>query len=142
MKIFALTCSAATALLLTLGVDSSQAENCQDLLTNNRYRCHINGGANLIELCFQFISPGTQSPKFDVVIDGPAIGCTCKATGKVEDPDLDASKEFFCVQPIDLTHAQAFGGKVSGNGKKIKDGFTGTAQGGSGVLECELDPNC
>jgi hypothetical protein len=96
----------------------------------------------VIELCFQFISPGTQSPKFDVVIDGPAIGCTCKAEGKVEDPALDASKEFFCVQPIDLTHAQVFGGKVSGNGKKIKDGFTGTAQGEAGVLECELDPTC
>src|SRR4051794_40088263 len=127
--------------LLGLGGGTSQAGNCQDALDNHRYRCHINAGAGVFELCFHFVSPGTHSPHFDLGIDGPAvIGCTCKATGTVKDPNLNASKEFFCVEPIDSTNAQALEGKVSGNGQKIKGGFTSNAEGDGGVFECELDP--
>jgi hypothetical protein len=87
-----------------------------------------------------------QSDKFDLVFSSfPSsvpFGCTCKAEGKVDDPDFNASKEFLYVNPVSSTVAEAIGGKVSGNGKKIKGGFFGDGEGGSGLFECELDPTC
>ena len=143
MKIAALTCSTAVALLLVLGVGSSQAENCQDILDNNLYRCQFNvEGEILSEVCLQFVSPGVESAKFDLVAGGVNFGCTCKAKGEVDDPDFNASKEFFCVNPIDTTRAEALEGRVSGSGKKIKGGSYGNSFGNSGVIECELDPTC
>src|SRR5262245_12783092 len=87
-------------LLLGLDVGSSQAAKCQDILDNNLYRCHVNfeGGATE-HPCVQVVSPGVQSQKFDLVTEGLNFGCTCKATGPVDDPDFSASNEFFCVHP-------------------------------------------
>jgi len=144
MKIAVWTCSATVALLLGLGVSSSQAEDCQDILANNLYRCQVNAEVlGPFESCYQFVSPGTLSPKFDLVIDGTGhFGCTCKAKGKVDDPHFNASKEFFCVEPVNYSLAEALEGKVTGNGKKIKGGFVSNQSGVSGVIECELDPTC
>ena len=60
----------------------------------------------------------------------------------MDKPNFNVSKEFFCVVPFDSTSAAALESKVSGNGKKIKEGFFGNEAGTSVVFKCELDPTC
>lgn len=143
MKKSVLTCSVVGALLLILGISASQAKNCQDILDNNRYRCQFNDEVSFpFEQCIQFnSSTPTVSTKFDVDFNGIDYGCTCKAKGKVAEPDFNASKEFLCVFFNDVA-AAALEGKVSRNGKKIKDGFFSRPEGNSIVFKCELDPTC
>jgi len=63
MKKLLLTLSMMGALLLTMGVGSSRAKDCQDLLVGNRYRCQFNEeNAGLIETCLQALSPGFSPP--------------------------------------------------------------------------------
>jgi hypothetical protein len=129
-------------LLLSLSIGSSEAQTCQDILDNNRYRCQFSEeGAAPFGGCFQFNSSSpTLSDKFDVQF-GVTHGCTCKAKGGVAKPDFNASKEFLCVSHGALG-SQGLEGKVSGNGKKIKNGFLSNNGGNSFVFECELDPTC
>jgi hypothetical protein len=130
------------ALLLSLNVGASQAQTCQDILDNNRYRCQFSEeSAAPFEGCFQFnSSTPTLSDKFDVNF-GVTHGCTCKAKGRVAEPDFNASKEFLCVSHGALG-SQALEGKVSGKGKNIKNGFLSNNGGNSFVFKCELDPTC
>ncbi len=96
MEMSLLVRSALVALLLSAGVDSSRAQNCQDRLNNNRYRCQ---GSNTLvgeaQVCLQFVSPGVMSTEFDVVEElgflGPNVvtipyGCVCNPVG-VSAPD-------------------------------------------------------
>ena len=142
MKGAALTWSTAVALLLVLGVGSSEAQNCQAILDQNLYRCRFNQqSVGRSEGCVQFSSPGPQLAPFQlVIIDGDTYGCTCKATGTVAKPNFNASREFLCVQGG--TPAAALEGQVSKNGKKIRGGYGGSNDGDSVVFECALDPTC
>jgi len=137
-----LTLGMLVALLLSLNVGSSQAQTCQDIVDNNRYRCQFSEEASApFGGCFQFnSSTPTLSDKFDLQFGVPH-GCTCKAKGKVAKPDFNAANEFLCVSHGALG-SQAIEGKVSGNGKKIKNGFFSNNGGNSFVFECEVDPTC
>src|SRR5882724_7211625 len=87
------------ALTAATGLRLAQAENCQDVLDNNVYRCQVKSDFDTpFEDCFRFTSPGVQSDKFDLFVDGLGIvqGCSCKAGGSFNTPDFDASKEFQC----------------------------------------------
>jgi hypothetical protein len=141
MKKSLFTFDAVVALLLTVGVGSSRAKNCQDLLDNNLYRCQFNSeSSGPGEGCVQAVSPGSVSSKFDLVFGGVTFnGCSCKAKGSVDKPQFNASKEFVCINPFSN---EAVTGTVSSNGKKIKAGFDALSTGDSAVLECELDPTC
>lgn len=136
--------SAAVAVLVAVGVGSSQAANCQEILGNNRYRCQTNSeNSGPGQVCIQFFAPGTVSTKFDLMYGSVArYGCTCLAKGKVGAPEFHVSKAFLCADPITTATSQAIQGKVSGNGNKIKGGFQVFSTGSAIVFECELDPAC
>ena len=143
MKSAALAWSAAFALLLVLGVGSSAARNCHDILDNNRYRCRFNqDGVGRSVGCIQFVSPGAGAAPFDLVSNdgGGTYGCTCKATGTVSKPDFNASRTFLCVLVNDP--ASALEGTVSVNGKKIRGGRGGSSNGDAAVFHCKLAPGC
>jgi hypothetical protein len=90
----------AFALTAATGLRPSQAEDCQDVLDNNVYSCQVKADfGNEFSDCFRFFSPGTQSDKFDLFVEGlgQIQGCSCKASGSFGTPDFNASKEFECV---------------------------------------------
>jgi len=153
MKKSLLVCNVLVALLVIVGIassraDSSGAQNCQDWLNNNLYRCQ---GQNTIigkaEVCLQFVSPGVISSHFDLLEQlaflGPDVvtvpyGCTCGPVG-VRSPEFNASsKNFLCANaPFD----GALAGEVSVNGRRIVYQAWNTA-GHSAVYQCRLDPTC
>lgn len=149
--------SALVALLLSVGIDSSRAEdcqegNCQDRLKNNLYSCQ---GHNTIvgsaETCLQFVSPGKLSSQFDaeeqVDFIGPEVitipyGCVCGPVG-VSSPKFNASsKKFLCVNSLfGRGRSGALEGTVSEDGGEIVLRAWSEA-GESAVYSCRLATTC
>jgi hypothetical protein len=120
------------------------AVTCQEALAGKRYRCTVKSEAGFVgDLCFEFVSPGTASPNFDLVgssFFGDTLGCMCQATGSFKSPKFNQSTAFLCGSRTSRSSAV---GKVSGNGKKITKGhynFDGTPV--AHVFACTLDPGC
>jgi hypothetical protein len=142
---------ALAALTCTLGalaaVPRAQAENCQDRLANNRYRCQIKTElGSQFEACFQFQSPGSLSGKLDLSVDGgpeffTTLECQCKAKSGFTDPKFNASKEFLCGNE---QYGDAAEGKAGGDGKKITNGqfLYNVTPNLSYVFQCTLDATC
>jgi len=135
----------------TLGVpNQSIAVNCQDLLNNNVYRCHVKSDfGSEFEDCFRFTSLGIVSEDFDLNIDGlpwETLACECEAKGSFKKPVFNAGREFHCVnsQFVDpeLLLNIAFEGDVVKKGKEIKEGEAVNEFGNSFVYECVIDPAC
>src|SRR6266478_8456860 len=77
------------------------AGNCQSKLSNNAYDCHAKSsfGTKFLD-CFQFVSPGTVSGSFDLVVSsiGAELGCSCNPTGSFKKPRFNRSPNAFdCV---------------------------------------------
>ncbi|MGH8656468.1 MAG: hypothetical protein ACREYE_31675 [Gammaproteobacteria bacterium] len=152
--------NALVALLVIVGIGSSRADsdfngaqNCQDRLDNNLYRCR---GNNTIvgeaEVCLQFKSPGMMlssrmTSQFDLDEQlnflGPDVmtisyGCVCSPVG-VRSPEFNASKKkFLCANaPFD----GALAGEVSKNGERIVYRAWNNT-GDSAVYQCTRDPTC
>ena len=143
MKRSVLIVSASLAFLLVATVAPLMAlpNECGVRLANNRYRCTVKDeiGSPPFELCFQFVSPGVESSKFDLSVNGISLGCSCKAGRGFSKPDFTGSKEFLCV---DAATATAIEGKVSGNGKLIPHGDQIDEDGDATFFKCVLDPTC
>jgi hypothetical protein len=125
------------------GLRLAQAENCQDVLDNNVYRCQVKSDFDTpFEDCFRFTSPGVQSDKFDLFVDGLGIvqGCSCKAGGSFNTPDFGASKEFQCVTTGIDDFGIAFNGRADGT--QLKKGQAVNEFGDSFLFQCKLDPTC
>jgi len=145
MKKSAVTCGAVVALLLILGVGSSRAQNCQDLLDNKLYRCQFKDEDGVTgEFCLQAVSPGGIGSKFDLEFGGvfsTTHECTCKGSDKFSDPEFNTSRGFLCGN-------QEFGdaatGQVKGGGNKINNGqyFFNSDTDVSFVFECQQDAGC
>jgi len=124
-------------------VAAASKPNCQTLLDNNSFQCHIKSsfGADFND-CFQFFSPGVSSSQFDVVVVGLTpehLGCACDAKGSLKDPKFYASKSFDCLG--NSFGAYSFKGKVAGGSKlKIKKGLVTNSFGDTYVYECTLSP--
>jgi hypothetical protein len=139
----ALTC----ALITLAAVPVARAQNCQDLLANNRYRCQVKTElGSQFAACFQFKSPGNLSSKFDMSVDGgPDFGttleCECKAKSDFGDPKFNQSTEFLCGNQ---TFGDAAEGKAGGHGRKITNGqyFFNSTPDLSYVFQCTLDATC
>jgi hypothetical protein len=133
----ALTLSAVSGLRL------AHAEDCQDVLDNNVYLCHVKSdfGSEFTD-CYRFTSPGTQSYKFDLYADvlGQVQGCSCKAAGSFGTPDFNGSKEFECVTTGEEDFQISFSGKADGT--QLKKGQIVSEFGDSFIFECSLKPNC
>jgi hypothetical protein len=137
---------ALAALLLGAAIAPwhASAVTCQEALVGKRYRCTVRSEAGFVgDLCFEFVSPGTASPNFDLVgssFFGDTLGCMCQATGSFKRPQFNQSTAFLCGSRTSRSSAV---GKVSGNGKKITKGhynFDGTPV--AHVFTCTLDPGC
>ena len=134
----------AFALTIAAGVRLAQAEDCQEVLGNNVYRCHVKSdfGTEFSD-CFRFFSPGFLSGKFDLFVDGLGEdqGCSCKTSGSFNTPDFDGSKEFQCVTSgFSGGLGIQFDGKADGT--RLKKGQVVNEFGNSFIFECKLDPNC
>jgi hypothetical protein len=145
MKKTALVIAAMFVLTITATAHSVYAADCQDLLNNNLYRCHVkpeSGG--MFDDCFQFTSPGVFSGKFDlnVFLLGIVQGCTCDTTGSLNNPHFNTSKNFHCVTDAAAGFGFSFSGSVTATSKKIKKGQVVDQGGFSYFYECELDPAC
>jgi|SRR5262245_8907110 len=133
----------AFALTTASGLPLAHAENCQDVLDNNVYSCQVKADfGNEFSDCFRFFSPGTQSDKFDLFVEGlgQVQGCSCKASGSFGTPDFNASKEFECVTSGSGGYGIQFSGKADGT--RLKKGQVSDEFGNSYIFECKLDPNC
>lgn len=149
MKKSLLTMIGACSLLFATASTPSPAHaaaTCQDLLANNRYRCTFNSEiGGLFEDCFQFVSPGVEGTKFDLVFsEGESeetLACECKATGSLAKPKFNASTSFLCGNE---EFGDAIEGKVGAKGQKIAKGqfFFNDDPDESLVFECVLDPTC
>src|SRR5262245_44323250 len=75
--------------------EHASAATCQEALAGNRYRCTVKSETGFVgDLCFQFVSPGTASPKFDLVgssFFGDTLGCMCLAKGSFKRPKFNES---------------------------------------------------
>src|SRR5262245_88130 len=95
------------------------AATCQEVLVGKRYRCTVKSETGFVgDVCFEFVSPGVASPKFDLVgtsFFNDTLGCMCQATGSFKSPKFNESTAFLCGSPTNRNSAV---GKVSGNGKK------------------------
>lgn len=132
--------------LFIFGTDSRlvHAADCQSLLANNRYRCQVKSELGFQgELCFQSVSPGSVSSKFDLqptAFFATTLGCMCTATKTFNAPGFNSSKGFLCGNP---EFGDAATGTVTGNGQKILKGqyfFSGSPN--AHVFQCTLDPSC
>jgi len=147
MKQFLATAALTFTLVAIAAVPMAQALNCQDLLANNRYRCQIKTElGSQFEACFQFISPGGLSSKFDMSVDGgPAffttLECECKAKSDFNNPKFNQSTEFLCGNQ---QYGDAAEGKAGGHGRKITNGqfFYNSTPDRSDVFQCTLDATC
>ena len=137
---------ALAALLLGAAMAPWQvgAVTCQEALAGKRYRCTVKSETGFVgDVCFEFVSPGTASPNFDMVgssFFGDRLGCMCEAKGSFKRPQFNESTAFLCGSRTSRNSAV---GKVSGNGKKITKGhynFDGTPI--AHVFACTLDPGC
>ena len=137
---------AVAALLLGAAIAPGEvgAMNCEEALVGKRYRCTVKSETGFVgDVCFEFVSPGTASPNFDLVgssFFGDTLGCMCQATGSFKRPRFNESTAFLCGSRTSRNSAI---GKVSGNGKKITKGhynFDGTPV--AHVFTCTLDPGC
>jgi len=147
MKQFLALAALTFALVTIAAVPMAQAQNCQDLLANNRYRCQVKTelGAQF-EACFQFVSPGSLSTKFDLSVSGGSyflttLECECKAKGSFNHPKFNQSTEFLCGNE---QYGDAAEGKAGGQGKKISNGqyFYNATSDRSDVFQCTLDATC
>ncbi len=121
----------------------ARAENCQTVLGNNVYRCQVKSDFDTpFEDCFRFTSPGVQSDKFDLFVDGLGIvqGCSCKAAGSSNTPSFGTSKEFQCVTTGEDDFGIGFDGKADGT--QLKSGQAVNEFGDSFIFQCKLDPTC
>ena len=134
------------AVLLSAAIAPGQtrAASCEELLAGKRYRCTVKSETGFAgDVCFEFVSPGTASPNFDLVgssFFNDRLGCMCQATGSFKRPRFNESTAFLCGSQTNRNSAV---GKVSGNGKKITKGhysFSGTPV--AHVFTCTLDPGC
>lgn len=125
----------------TVGPGLALPNECGERLANNRYRCTVKDelGTPPFEMCLQFISPGVESAKFDLLVNGGSFGCSCKAGRGFSNPDFTGAKEFLCV---DAATATAMEGKVSGNGKLIPHGEQIDEDGDATFFHCKLDLLC
>ena len=134
----------ALALSAVSGLPSAQAEDCQQVVDNNVYRCHVKSDfGDEFSDCFRFTSPGTQSYKFDLFVDrlGHIQGCSCRASGSFNTPDFNASKEFACVTTVEDEDFQiSFSGIADGT--QLKKGQVVNEFGDSFIFECRLKPDC
>ncbi len=135
----------AFVLTAASGSRLARAENCQTVLGNSVYRCQVKSDFDTpFEDCFRFISPGVQSDKFDLFVDGLGIvqGCSCRAGGSFNTPDFGGSKEFQCVTTATGTDdfGIAFNGRADGT--QLKKGQAVNEIGDSFLFECKLDPTC
>jgi len=160
--------NALVALFVIVGVASSHAssaQNCQDVLNNNRYRCQ--GNSTFVdfpvEVCIAFLSPGKISSQFDMSEDlnfvGPDVltvfyGCVCNPGADpfiagVSSPEFNASRtDFLCASQKDAVCAEgsilapsAIAGRVSSDGGTLVYRAS-NANGQSAVYSCTPDPNC
>lgn len=147
MKQFLAIAALTFTLVALAAVPRAQAQNCQDLLANNRYRCQIKTelGAQF-EACFQFQSPGSLSGKFDMSVDGgpdlfTTLECECKAKSDFNDPKFNQSTEFLCGNE---QYGDAAEGKAGGHGKKITNGqfLYNVTPNLAYVFQCALDATC
>jgi hypothetical protein len=147
MKQFLAVAALTFALVAIMAVPMAQAQNCQDLLANNRYRCQVKTELGFqFEACFQFKSPGILSNKFDMSVDGgPAffttLECECKAKSDFNNPKFNQSTEFLCGNE---QYGDAAEGKAGGHGRKITKGqfFYNSTPDRSDVFQCTLDATC
>ena len=131
------------ALTTASGVRLAQAENCEEVLDNNVYRCQVKSDfGTAFEDCFSFISPGDRSDKFDLFVDGlgQVLGCSCRASGSFNSPAFDASKEFQCVTNGVDGFGIAFNGRADRT--QLKKGQVVNEFGDSFLFECKRDPTC
>jgi hypothetical protein len=150
--------NALVALFVIVAVASSHAssaQNCEDVLNNNRYRCQGNNTfVGPAEVCIEFRSPGEISSQFDMLEDlnfvGPAVltvsyGCVCNPVG-VHSPEFNASHtDFLCASRKDDLCASAFlaPSAIAGSWKGRTLVYRASnANGQSAVYSCTLDPNC
>jgi hypothetical protein len=106
--------------------------NCQTKLGNKAYNCNVvsSSGSNGTT-CFQFVSPGSMSSNFDLIVRGTGtLGCSCKATGSISNPTFNGSpKSFSCV----AGEGYAFSGKKTG---KELTGYVQASSGDSFLFAC------
>jgi hypothetical protein len=143
------TVGALTVFLLTSVMHTASAQNCQDILDNNSYRCLIKplptSGNQDTEVCFTFEAEPlpTMVTGFLLHIDGgfASLACGCKAQGSFNNPKFETSKEFLCasIPNPDVSNLAIEG--VAGN-NKISGQAIQETDGTPLVYECVLDPTC
>ncbi|MBI3800396.1 MAG: hypothetical protein HY268_25900 [Deltaproteobacteria bacterium] len=146
MKQFLAVAALTFALVAIAAVPKAQAQNCQDLLANNRYRCQVKTElGSQFEACLQFSSPGSLSSKFDMITEGPefqtTLECECKAKSDFNNPKFNQSIEFLCGNE---QYGDAAEGKAGGHGKRITNGqyFFNSTPDLSYIFQCTLDATC
>ena len=147
MKQFLAVAAVTFAFGAITAVPMAQAQNCQDLLANNSYRCQVKTElGSEFEACFQFESPGSLSGKFDLTVEaGPefrtTLECECKARGDFNNPQFNQSTKFLCGNE---QYGDAAEGKVGGQGKKITKGqfLYNVTPNLAYVFQCTLDATC
>src|SRR5262245_17640562 len=148
MKQFLAVAALSCAFVAIAAVPTAQAQNCQDLLANNRYRCQIKTElGSQFEGCVQFQSPGSLSSKFDMITSGSSVfattlECECKAKSDFNDPKFNQATEFLCGN---LEFGDAAEGKAGGHGRRITNGqyfFNDPTTDVSYVFQCTLDATC
>ena len=135
-----------TCLVITIALVSAidaVAQNCEAVLDNTSYDCRFARDTGETFLgCVRFSSEGTIGD-FDIRLHmEPASGatnllggCSCHATGSVQEPEFDAAKTFACIvrRP---SGALAIGAKASRS--KIRQGQITSEDGSSILFSCKV----
>jgi hypothetical protein len=118
------------------------AANCQTKLDNKAYDCEVKSSfGSPFESCIQFLSPGSLSANFDLVVVGlgQQLGCSCNPTGSFKSPRFNGSPNAFdCVTPQDFFFGNEgfdFTGQVTG--KKLT-GRAASSLGDSFRFKCTM----
>jgi hypothetical protein len=125
-----------------LGTSPARADDCKELLDNNRYSCSFkNENASSGSFCAQVDASNPAAGKFTIDDGVSTYQCTCVAKGNFKSPKFNEDREFLCGN---LELGNALTGKVVTDGEKIKEGefFCNDSCDFLGVFECEIDPAC
>lgn len=125
-----------------LGTSPARADDCKELLDNNRYTCSFKeDNGNSGSFCAQVDTSNPAAGKF-TISDGVSLyQCTCLARGNFKSPKFNEDREFLCGN---LEFGNALIGQAAGDGEKIKHGqfFSNEPSEFLGAFECEIDPGC
>lgn len=144
MKFSPMSKTGAIAALLTLvlNVGGAWGGSCYEQLLNKNYLCAFKpeNSSSISHGCAYFRENAIAPAKLIVLWSSYDYDCTCTSKGNFDKPKFNADKKILC---IGVNHDDGFTAKVTGGGKKIKNGeYHDSLSNTSAVFECEEDPAC